>query len=192
MLTLYLTLLEDAEDKSLFEKLYYSYRKQMITVAQSVLQNNDDAEDTVHEVFLRIAVRYMDIIRSIEDEKDLRNYLLKATKNTALNMRQKKKRDVSHTVSEEYLDDVEDIGEKDFVETICERMNYEKVVAAVQNLREPYREALYYHFVMELSVSETAKLLNRTKAATKKQLLRGKKMLIKLLEQEGVRANGDK
>lgn len=192
MLILYLTLLEDAEDKSLFEKLYYSYRKQMITVAQSVLQNNDDAEDTVHEVFLRIAVRYMDIIRSIEDEKDLRNYLLKATKNTALNMRQKKKRDVSHTVSEEYLDDVEDIGEKDFVETICERMNYEKVVAAVQNLREPYREALYYHFVMELSVSETAKLLNRTKAATKKQLLRGKKMLMKLLEQEGVRANGDK
>lgn len=192
MLILYLTLLEDAEDKSLFEKLYYSYRKQMITVAQSVLQNNDDAEDTVHEVFLRIAVRYMDIIRSIEDEKDLRNYLLKATKNTALNMRQKKKRDVSHTVSEEYLDDVEDIGEKDFVETICERMDYEKVVAAVQNLREPYREALYYHFVMELSVSETAKLLNRTKTATKKQLLRGKKMLIKLLEQEGVRANGDK
>lgn len=192
MLILYLTLLEDAEDKSLFEKLYYSYRKQMITVAQSVLQNNDDAEDTVHEVFLRIAVRYMDIIRSIEDEKDLRNYLLKATKNTALNMRQKKKRDVSHTVSEEYLDDVEDIGEKDFVETICERMDYEKVVAAVQNLREPYREALYYHFVMELSVPETAKLLNRTKTATKKQLLRGKKMLMKLLEQEGVRANGDK
>ena len=192
MLILYLTLLEDEEDKSLFEKLYYSYRKQMITVAQSVLQNNDDAEDTVHEVFLRIAVRYMDIIRSIEDEKDLRNYLLKATKNTALNMRQKKKRDVSHTVSEEYLDDVEDIGEKDFVETICERMDYEKVVAAVQNLREPYREALYYHFVMELPVPETAKLLNRTKAATKKQLLRGKKMLMKLLEQEGVRANGDK
>lgn len=192
MLILYLTLLEDAEDKSLFEKLYYSYRKQMITVAQSVLQNSDDAEDTVHEVFLRIAVRYMDIIRSIEDEKDLRNYLLKATKNMALNMRQKKKRDVSHTVSEEYLDDVEDIGEKDFVETICERMDYEKVVAAVQNLREPYREALYYHFVMELSVPETAKLLNRTKTATKKQLLRGKKMLMKLLEQEGVRANGDK
>lgn len=192
MLTLYLTLLDDEEDKNSFENLYYSYRKQMITVAQSVLQNNDDAEDTVHEVFLRIAVRYMDIIRSIEDEKDLRNYLLKATKNTALNMRQKKKRDVSHTVSEEYLDDVEDIGEKDFVETICERMDYEKVVAAVQNLREPYREALYYHFVMELSVPETAKLLNRTKTATKKQLLRGKKMLIKLLEQEGVRANGDK
>lgn len=192
MLTLYLTLLDDEEDKNLFENLYYSYRKQMITVAQSVLQNNDDAEDTVHEVFLRIAVRYMDIIRSIEDKKDLRNYLLKATKNTALNMRQKKKRDVSHTVSEEYLDDVEDIGEKDFVETICERMDYEKVVAAVQNLREPYREALYYHFVMELSVPETAKLLNRTKTATKKQLLRGKKMLMKLLEQEGVRANGDK
>lgn len=191
MLTLYLTLLDDEEDKNLFENLYYSYRKQMITVAQSVLQNNDDAEDTVHEVFLRIAVRYMDIIRSIEDEKDLRNYLLKATKNTALNMRQKK-RDISHTVSEEYLDDVEGIGEKDFVETICERMDYEKVVAAVQNLREPYREALYYHFVMELSVPETAKLLNRTKAATKKQLLRGKKMLMKLLEQEGVWANGDK
>lgn len=192
MLTLYLTLLEDAEDKSLFEKLYYSYRKQMITVAQSVLQDCGDAEDAVHEVFLRIAARYMDIIRSIEEEKDLRNYLLKATKNMALNMLQKKKRDVPHAVLEEYPDDAEDIGEKDFVEIICERMDYEKVVAAVQNLHEPYREALYYHFVMELSVPETAKLLNQTKAATKKQLVRGKKMLMKLLEQEGVRANGDK
>lgn len=192
MLTLYLTLLEDAEDKSLFEKLYYSYRKQMITVAQSVLQNNDDAEDTVHEVFLRIAVRYMDIIRSIEDEKDLRNYLLKATKNTALNILQKKKRENSHTVIRECPDDIEDIADDDFVETICERMEYEKVVAAIQQLREPYREALYYHFVMELSVPETAKLLNQTKAATKKQLLRGKKMLMKLLGQEGVQANGDK
>ena len=64
MLTLYLTLLDDEEDKNLFENLYYSYRKQMITVAQSVLQDSSDAEDAVHEVFLRIAVKYMDMIRS--------------------------------------------------------------------------------------------------------------------------------
>lgn len=192
MLTLYLTLLDDEEDKNLFENLYYSYRKQMITVAQSVLQDSSDAEDAVHEVFLRIAVKYMDMIRSIREERDLRNYLLKATKNTALNILQKKKRENSHTVIRECPDDIEDIADDDFVETICERMEYEKVVAAIQQLREPYREALYYHFVMELSVPETAKLLNQTKAATKKQLLRGKKMLMKLLGQEGVQANGDK
>ena len=88
MLALYLAFL-DENDKQLFERIYYTYRKQMLVVARTILQNESDSEDAVHEVFLKIATKHMGIIKSIELETDIRNYLLKATKNTALNIKKK-------------------------------------------------------------------------------------------------------
>ena len=55
MLALFLTYLDDENDKRLFEEMFYSYRKQMLSFSISILKNKDDAEDAVHNVFLRIA-----------------------------------------------------------------------------------------------------------------------------------------
>ena len=55
MLTLYLAYLDDANDQRLFEDIYYSYRKQMVTLALSILGQTEDAEDAVSKVFVRIA-----------------------------------------------------------------------------------------------------------------------------------------
>lgn len=76
MLALYLAYLDDDNDKRLFEKIYNSYKKQMVTLAVSILNNNDDAEDTVGDVFLRIAQKNFDVVRGIKNDIDLRNYLL--------------------------------------------------------------------------------------------------------------------
>ena len=51
MLTLYLAYLDDVNDKKLFEEIYYSYRKQMVTFAITLLGNEDDAQDAVGDVF---------------------------------------------------------------------------------------------------------------------------------------------
>ena len=53
-LSFYISLAETAEDKSLIERLYNGYERYMYAVAFSVLHNEQDAEDTVHEAFLRI------------------------------------------------------------------------------------------------------------------------------------------
>ena len=92
MLTLYLAYLDDVNDKKLFEEIYYSYRKQMVTFAITLLGNEDDAQDAVGDVFLRIAQKNWDTVRAIENKSDLRNYLLKATKNTSLNKIKTKKK----------------------------------------------------------------------------------------------------
>lgn len=91
MLLLCLTFIDDVSEKNLFENLFFSYRKQMICLALSYVHNNEDAEDIVHDVFLKIAQRYMPIIKEIDNETDMRNYLLKATKNAALNRLRKEK-----------------------------------------------------------------------------------------------------
>ena len=54
MLSTYLSMVETEEEKSLVEKLYNTYEQKMYFVAYSVLQNVQDAEDAVHEAFIRI------------------------------------------------------------------------------------------------------------------------------------------
>lgn len=182
MLMFYLAFLDD-NDKQLFEQIFYTYRKQMLVIANSVLHNNTDAEDAVHDVFLKIATKYMSVVKSIESDIDLRNYLLKATKNTALNILKKKSMEnVSLDTIKEYdMVGNQRITDDEFVEIICQKSEYERVVKAIQELNEKYRYVLYYHFVLGLTAAEIAKSLEQSLSATKKQLVRGKKMLLNLL-----------
>lgn len=194
MLALYLAYWDDENDKKLFEDIFYTYRKQMVILAESILKNTDDSEDAVSMVFLRIAQKNWDVVKNIKLDIDLRNYLLKATKNTALNMiKAKKKVNVSlDTVSEYDISGIEEISDDTFVETLCNKIEYDKIIAAIKALDKKYRDVLYYHFVMDLTVPETSKMLNQTVPTTKKQLVRGKKILLKMLQIDGDNENGDK
>lgn len=179
MLALCLTFIDDTDDKDLFENLFYSYRKQMVCLALSYIHNREDAEDVVHDVFINIAQRYMPVIKSIANETDMRNYLLKATKNTALNRVRKNR---SNT---EYLKtDGEALSDGDFTDRICEKGEYAEVLGAIKELNEKYRSVLYYHFVLEIPVKQVAKMLNLPVSTVKKQLVRGKKTLLKMLNKE--------
>lgn len=194
MLALYLAYLDDDNDKRLFEKIYNSYKKQMVTLAVSILNNNDDAEDTVGDVFLRIAQKNFDVVRGIKNDIDLRNYLLKATKNTSINkINTKKKDNVSlDTVVEYNMDKIKELSDDTFIEFVCNRIDYDKIIEAIKSLSEKYRDVLYYHFVMELSIPQTEKSLNQTLSTTKQRLVRGKKLLLNYLVLKGDENNGNK
>lgn len=193
MLALYLAYLDDDNDQKLFEDMFLSYRKQMVTFAVTILGNEDDAQDAVGDVFLRIAQKNWDVVRDIKNETDLRNYLLKATKNTSLNkIKTKKKENVSlDTIIEYDMEGIEDLSDDTFLEVICNKYEYDKVVQAIKLLNEKYRDAMYCHYVMEMTVPQTAKSLNQKLSATKQQLVRGKKMLLSLLSKKGVEKDGN-
>lgn len=187
MLTLYLTYISEEKEKSRFEQIYCSYRKQMLVVAMSVVHNTQDAEDVVHEVFLKIARRYMDTVIAIEDERSLRNYLLIAVKRTAYNWLRKYK-NIVYMETEIQLENLEkNVPDDRFVDEICRRQEYERVLEAIMTLEEKYKVVLYYHFVLEISVPETAEMLGQSLAATKKQLVRGKKETVDLVGENGRR-----
>ena len=192
MLALYLAYLDDDNDQKLFEDMFLSYRKQMVTFAVTILGNEDDAQDAVGDVFLRIAQKNWDVVRDIKNETDLRNYLLKATKNTSINkIKTKKKENVSlDTIMEYDMDGIEDLSDDTFLEVICNKYEYDKVDQAIKLLNEKYRDAMYCHYVMEMTVLQTAKSLNQTLSATKQQQVRGKKMLLSLLGKKGDEKNG--
>lgn len=184
MLVLYMSLIDEEKDKEKFEKLYLAYKRQMILVGVAIVLSESDAEDIVHEVFLNIATRHMDTINRISNETDLRNYLLKATKNTALNWRKKKQRLVYPGENVDIESPVFDLSDDKFIDYLCQKIEYDCVIGAIQSLEPRYRDVLYHHFVMEVSVPELAKYLNQSVSATKKQLVRGKKKLLLLLKGE--------
>lgn len=59
---IYLQMIETDEDKSKFEEIYYAYRNLMYRIAYDRLQHIQDAEDVVHQAFVKIAEN----IKSIE------------------------------------------------------------------------------------------------------------------------------
>ena len=150
MLALYLAYLDDENDKKLFEEIYLSHRKQMVILAITILGSEDDAQDAVGDVFLRIAQKNWDTVKQIKNNTDLRNYLLKATKNTALNkIKATKKDNVSlDTVIEFDMRGMESLTDNNFLDTVCTKFDYEKVISAIGSLSEKYRYVLYYHFIM--------------------------------------------
>lgn len=194
MLALYLAYLDEENDIKLFEEIYNSYKNQMVTLALSILKSNEDAEDIVNDVFLNIAQKNFDVVRSIKNNVDLRNYLLKATKNTALNkINVKKRENVSlNTVDEYKIDKIALLSDDDFLDVICNKINYNEIIEAIKSLSDKYRDVLYYHFVLEFSIPQTAKSLNQTLSTTKQRLVRGKKLLLNLLGLKGDENNGNK
>ncbi len=184
MLAFYLSLIDNDNDRKLFERIYYAHRKQMLTLAFAILENEDDAEDLVHDVFCNIAEKYMQSLQNIKNEQDMKNYLLKATKNSALN----KKRDTKPHISlheSEYMLNKDDMNDNEFLDMICNNISYQEVLSAIRSLDKKYEDVLYLHFVIGMTIPEVAEHLNRNKQTVKKQLFRGKLLLLEKLSLNG-------
>ena len=184
MLAFYLSLIDNDNDRKLFERIYYAHRKQMLTLAFAILENEDDAEDLVHDVFCNIAEKYMQSLQKIKNEQDMKNYLLKATKNSALN----KKRDAKPHISlheSEYMLNKDDMNDNEFLDMICNNISYQEVLSAIRSLDKKYEDVLYLHFVIGMTVPEVAEHLDRNKQTVKKQLFRGKILLLEKLSFNG-------
>ena len=183
----FLAFIDDENERRLFEVLYLSYRKQMHSIAKSILLNDADAEDAVHDAFLKLAKKHMPTITRIKDERDRRNYLLKMAKNTALNMKRDRKPVVDPYDPAVSAFAAENAGTDDytFINTLCDYIESKSVIEAINHLDPVYKDVLYYHFVLEMTIPQTAKALGRKEQTVKKQLVRGKKLLLDMLKTDG-------
>lgn len=178
MLAFYMSLIDNDDDRAKFEILYSKYRKRMVYTAFSVLGNDEDAEDAVHDTFIRIARN----MRSIGDPDSVEalSYVLKATKNTAINLSQKNATRNKHI----QFEDVENISDGQFFEELRIQENYEEVVEAIRSLNDTYRDVLFYYFVEGMKAKDVADLLDRNKSTIQQQIIRGKKKLLEILEND--------
>ena len=150
MLVLYMSFINDEIHRRLFEEIYMTYRKQMFLVARAVLSNDSDAEDAVHDVFLKIAKSQMQKIGSIQEAADVRSYLLKATKHQAIDHLRKRQRQrtVMNAEREDALKSIVELPDDQLMDMISNGMAYDRILQVIASLDDIYRDTLYAHFVL--------------------------------------------
>lgn len=185
MLSAYLAVIKEAPDKVRFEHLYNNCRKQMLAVAYRILKNSPDAEDAVQDALLGVA-RNIGSLRHISDDA-LRAYAMTAAKHSALKHLQRNRK------IESAVRDLEmDYSVSDSVfQSVLNALDSELLLRAMRQLDPIYRDVMLLIFVQEHTIGEAADILGRKEETVRKQLQRGKKILIDLCRKEGLNYGED-
>lgn len=181
MLMMYLAMIDTDEGQSRFEEIYYAYRKQMIYVANEVLQDYGLAEDAVQNAFLGIA-RHIDHVRGLNDDRT-RAYVLTAAKNAALNVSLKEQAILQRQTT---LDAVEAMADESTFDTLEQEEAMSRLLAVITGLGAANRDVLLLRYVEEMSFGEIARVMGKTEAAIRQQLSRARRALREGCVREGL------
>jgi DNA-directed RNA polymerase specialized sigma24 family protein len=102
-----------------------------------------------------------------------------------------RKRKVRADYQEEIIANISVPDDEQFIDEICTKLDCADVTEAMDSLDNKYRDVLYYHFVLGLTIPETAKILDRKANTVQKQLVRGKSILLNKIAYKGGIKNAD-
>ncbi len=152
----------------------------MFYVAYAVLKDSYAAEDAVHEAFIAIT-RNISKIKDT-DSAETAAYVCRAAKTRALNILEKKKRELERG---RFIEENEEIPfEEAEFDRICAESEVSEIAKCINKLPDKYRDVLVLRYLDEMSAENIAELLGRKYETVKKQLLRGRSILKELLEEE--------
>lgn len=130
---LYLAMIDSDADKSKFEILYSEYKNLMYYTANRILRNSRDAEDVVHQAFLKV-IEILDAISSPRCHKT-RALLVTITEHKAIDLYREKQRRNVLPLAEEYIG----AAPAAEIERLVER---DTLAAAIASLPPRYRSVL--------------------------------------------------
>ena len=172
MLSVYLMMIDNSDDKVKFEKVYKNFKNIMLNRAYEIVKERQLAEDAVHNAFLKIINNLPKIYDA--DSNETKWYVIVIVTNEA-----KKIYNKENKILKAELTDME----SDFnLEAIVEDKNIvEKVKREIGLLPEIYRDTMSLKYYNELSNKEISSVLSIPIPTVKKRLQRGKKILIQKL-----------
>ena len=153
--------------KNDIEAVYDMYADMLYRLSLSYLQNTEDAQDAVQDVFVKYATA-SDIFK---DEEHKKAWLIRVTVNYCNDMLRRRKLR-THASLDEISETVAD-GE----ESSSDIMNCLKLIP-LKN-----RAAVILHYLEGYSVEETAKILKISVSAVKMRLKRGREALYELIRE---------
>ena len=167
----YLCALDSPQQKSTFEEIYHTYRKQMYYAAYQILQHPEDAEDAVHHAFVKIA-------ENIEKFSDIqcpktRSLCVTIVENKAIDIYRKRRRSIPFSA----LENVPEPAVQPHTGSLS---------ACISRLPVNYRHVLILHHIHGYKYKEISRFLGITTANALKIDQRAKAALAKICEEEGV------
>ena len=171
MLIYYLQMLDTPEEKMRFEQIYLKYRGLMYRVADSILRNRQDAEDAVHNAFLRI-IKHFKKFQTTPVE-DLAPQVVVIARNEAISLLRKRKGDAP-------LEDWDGLAASS--ESVSD---YHALVDSFTRLPQTYRAVMEMKLLLGCSDGEIAAKLGLSKTAVSTRISRGRQLLRDIVEREG-------
>ena len=176
----------DESTRIIIQDIYGKYVKLMLYVANQVLTGDPYlAEDAVMETLMRL----MNHVHELEgiDSPRTKQYILKATKNTAINLL-KNQNYGKHLALDEYAEDSWD-DKALITEFDSEQLEYEHergvIHKCISKLRTEYAEILILQNEHDYSNKDLAKVLHISEGNAKVRLSRARKALKMELEKGG-------
>jgi len=143
----------------------------MYRVALAQMQNSEDAEDAVQDVF----AKFISAAPRITDEEHERAWLIRATVNRCHDL-QRRRKVRTHLDLDEVVELADaDSSDKDAVMDL---------MSCLALIPEKNRSAIVLHYLEDRSVEQTAEILGITVSAVKMRLSRGREMLKELVGEE--------
>lgn len=155
-------------DEKAFAQLYNKYRKPTLRFCTSILKDEDEAENMLHEVFIKIWERRA----QINPERNFHSYLFTCLRNMAFDYL--KEMDKNHQLRQQYLERMESYREDDREE---EEKQLARLRQAVNGLSEKRKRILLLSVHEGRSYQEIAEMLRISKNTVKNQLVKAKHLL---------------
>lgn len=169
---IYLTMIDSPQDQSKFEQIYLEYKGLMYYVAYKILNNSQDAEDAVHNAFIKIAENINNIDGAVCPRTQ--NYVVTIVENKAIDTYRLKKR--KETI--EFIDEIRGIT--------VENQSLQGLAYCMAKLPPRYRQIILLKYYHGYSNREISKLIDLTEANVIKLDQRAKKKLLQVCKEEGV------
>lgn len=172
MLSVFLAVLESDEERQQFTALYDQYHDRMEQIALNILREQHDVEDAVQNSFLQI-IRHFEKIFEISCE-EMPFWIISIVKNESLMILRTRRKIVP---LEEW---------EDFEKSANDVTGYNELVELFRNLPETYRAVLEMKILIGYTDKEIAKHLDISETAVSSRASRGRELLRKLIEKEGL------
>ena len=170
-----------AGERTLFYDLIQPYQRAVFLVANSILQNEADAEDAAQEAIVKALAN----LARFRGEAKFSTWLIQITINEARMRLRKNRRHLYESTDEPALEtgdgeyfpnDLADWREIPS-ETLQRKQLREALKRGIASLKPHYREVFVLRDIQQLSIAETAKILEIKEATVKIRLLRARLMM---------------
>jgi RNA polymerase sigma-70 factor (ECF subfamily) len=178
MITALLMTLESETERKAIADIYEEHKNICYTKAFSIAQNNEMAEDAVHDAFAEIIKHKEETLSKTGSE--LKSWLLVIVKNKALDILRKRKD----------TDDIDELeiqsDEKPVDMQVIDKFKYEELMKQINKLDEKYKVAFEMKYIFNLSNAQIATEMNISVKNVEMRVYRAKQILRKILESEAV------
>lgn len=175
--------IKDTNDKIKVERLYLEHKDRLFGVAYSILHDKSLAENAVHDTFVRI-IEYLHKVDESNASKTI-TFLVIICKNIAINIYNSNKKSLKYEILDDEIDCMCSDNDNP-LDIFITNESVRIIIDSMKQLKSIYQDVLLLKYDSHFNNEEIAHLLQISQATVRKRLERGKRMLIKFMEKDGV------